>query len=68
LVIFPSKKNGSLAVLESMTKSRAGGRPFEASTNHGGASGGTTVAEVVKVNPPISRSSSHTSCKLYLFS
>lgn len=56
-----SKKNGSLAVLESMTKSKAGVRPFEASTNHGGASGGTTLAEVVKANPPPSRSSTHSS-------
>lgn len=47
-----------------MTKSKAGVRPFEASTNHGGASGGTTLAEVVKANPPPSRSSTH-SCEFF---
>ena len=51
-----------------MTQSKAGVRPFEASTN-GGASGETTMAEVVRAKPPVARSSSsHTSCEfLFLY-
>ena len=53
--------------MESITKSKGGVRPFEASANQSGASG-AVLAEVVRVAAPASsRSSANTSCKYFLF-
>merc|ERR1712071_145463 len=56
-----TKRNGNIAVMESITKSKGGVRPFEASANQSGASG-AVLAEVVRVAAPASsRSSANTS-------
>nr|CAG4646516.1 EOG090X0BTZ [Macrothrix elegans] len=53
-------KQGSSAVLASMTNAKSGTRPFEALVNSA-ANGTTTVAEVVKAAPPSSSRSSSSS-------